>query len=266
MQDKDYININRTLWNKRTEHHVGSDFYDMKSFLAGKTSLKKIELALLGNISGKKILHLQCHFGQDTISLARMGASVTGVDLSDVSINKARELAKETNAGAEFICCDLYSLPLHLNKKFDLVFTSYGTIGWLPDLEAWAKIAVQFLKPGGEFIMVDFHPFLWMYDEHFNKIKYSYFNSGPIVETEVSTYADKAASIELQSVGWNHATSELLNNLIQAGLNITAYNEYDYSPYNCFNDLIEIETGKFQIAGLEKKLPMVYAITGRVLP
>src|SRR5689334_11832748 len=138
-QADNYLEINRQAWNARTEYHVHSAFYDMPGFLSGKTSLKEIETALLGEVSGISILHLQCHFGQDSISLSRMGAEVTGVDLSDLSIAKARELAETLGTQTKFICCDLYSLPEHLDQQFDMVFTTYGTIGWLPDLKRWAE-------------------------------------------------------------------------------------------------------------------------------
>ncbi|WP_341832519.1 class I SAM-dependent methyltransferase [Sphingobacterium thalpophilum] len=138
--EENYIAINKHSWNNRTDTHLKSDFYNLAGFLKGETSLNSIELALLGDISGKKILHLQCHFGQDTISLSRLGAKITGVDLSDKAIESAREIAKETNADVQFICCDLYELENHLDGQFDLVFTSYGTITWLPDLDKWGKI------------------------------------------------------------------------------------------------------------------------------
>src|SRR5690606_21841820 len=117
-----YIEINRQSWNNRTEAHLKSEFYDMEGFLQGKTSLNEIELNLLGDIQGKSILHLQCHFGQDTISLSRLGATATGVDLSDKAIESARKIAKDTHSDAEFICCDIYDLPNHLDEKFDIVF------------------------------------------------------------------------------------------------------------------------------------------------
>ena len=179
-----YIKKNKTLWNKRTDYHFNSEFYDVDNFINGKSSLNDIELDLLGDIKNKTILHLQCHFGQDTLSLARLGAIVTGVDLSDNAINKAKELAVKLNSNARFICCDVYDLPEHLKEKFDIVFTSYGTIGWLPDLNKWARLIADFLKPGGTFILVEFHPFLWIFDNDFNNVEYSYFKSEPIVELE----------------------------------------------------------------------------------
>jgi len=256
----DYINKNKDSWNKRTEYHINSDFYDMKGFLQGKTSLNQIELDLLGDVKNKSILHLQCHFGQDTLSLARMGAKATGVDLSDKAIEKAIEINKQLQLDAEFICCDVYDLPNHLNKKFDVVFTSYGTIGWLPDMDKWAKIVSTFLKPGGKFIFAEFHPVVWMFDENFIKIAYNYFNDGPLEETVTGTYADKDAPIEQETVFWNHGISEVVNSLIANDLEINKLNEYDYSPYDCFNQTEKIANRKFRIKHLNNNIPMVYSV------
>lgn len=258
--ENNYIEINRQSWNKRTEVHLKSAFYDLDNFLKGKSSLNDIELNLLGDIKGKSVLHLQCHFGQDSISLGRLGADVTGVDLSDKSIDSAKQLAKQTDSNAKFICCNIYDLPEHLNQKFDIVFTTYGTIGWLPDLDRWAKIISKFLKPGGKFVFAEFHPVVWMFDDYFEKIGYNYFNSGPIAETQTGTYADRDAELTLSGVSWNHGISEVLNSLINNGLEINSFDEYDYSPYNCFEKTVEFEPGKFRIKHLENKIPMVYSI------
>jgi 2-polyprenyl-3-methyl-5-hydroxy-6-metoxy-1,4-benzoquinol methylase len=147
-----YIDINRKSWNSKVPIHVDSAFYDVAGFKAGQSSLKEIELELLGDIKGKSVLHLQCHFGQDTISLSRLGATTTGVDLSDQAIDVAQKLAEEVGSDATFICCDIYDLPTHLDREFDIVFTSYGTIGWLPEMDKWAKIVSKYLKPGGKFV------------------------------------------------------------------------------------------------------------------
>ncbi|NBY39696.1 MAG: class I SAM-dependent methyltransferase [Flavobacteriia bacterium] len=261
--EQNYIDINRESWNNRTEIHVKSAFYDLDGFLKGNSSLNDIELSLLGDIKGKSVLHLQCHFGQDTISLSRLGAKVTGVDLSDIAIEKAKQIAKDTESNATFICCDIYDLPNHLNEKFDIVFTSYGTIGWIPDLDKWAKIASDFLRPNGQFVFVEFHPVVWMFDDDFEALAYRYFNSGAIVETEVGTYADKNADLKQSYVMWNHSISEVINNLIKHGLEIKSFDEFDYSPYNCFNKTIEFAPKKFRIKHLADKIPMVYAINAR---
>ena len=256
----DYLEINKTSWNNKTAIHLTSEFYDVEGFMKGNTSLNPIELALLGDVNGKNILHLQCHFGQDTLSLGRMGANVTGVDLSDKAIESAHELAKETGIHANFICCDLYDLPNLLDEKFDIVFTSYGTIGWLPDLDKWAEVVSRFLKPGGEFIFVEFHPVVWMFDNDFEKVGYNYFNTGPIIETYNGTYADKSANITQEYVMWNHGISEVLQSLIKNNLEIKSFEEFNYSPYNCFSHTIEFEPGKFRITTFGDKVPMVYSL------
>jgi 2-polyprenyl-3-methyl-5-hydroxy-6-metoxy-1,4-benzoquinol methylase len=259
-KENNYIEINRQSWNNRTDTHLKSEFYDLENFIKGKNSLNEIELKLLGNITGKKILHLQCHFGQDTISLNRLGANVTGVDFSDKAIESAKRIAKKINSNAKFICCDIYDLPNHLEEKFDIVFTSYGAIGWLPNLDKWANIISKFLKPTGQFVFVEFHPVVWMFDCNFEKIDYRYFNSGAIIETESGTYADPKADITQSYVMWNHSISEVLNSLIKNELEIKSLDEFDYSPYDCFNKTIEFEPKKFQIKHLGNKIPMVYSI------
>lgn len=259
-----YKDINRALWNSRTDVHVESEFYDVEGFLAGNTSLKEIELGLLGDIRGKKVLHLQCHFGQDTLSLARMGAEVTGADLSDRAIAYAKELAKRTGLEAEFVCCDIYDLPQHLEGQFDIVFTSYGTIGWLPDLDKWAGVVSHFLRPGGTFVFVEFHPVVWMFDDALEKVQYSYFNAAPIIETENGTYADKGADINNQSISWNHNLAEVLQSLIKSGIIVKDIREYDFSPYNIFPNSTETEPGRYRVAHMGNRLPLVYSVVGEL--
>lgn len=259
----EYLSTNKKLWNNKVDIHIASDFYDNDNFIKGKSSLNSIELDLLGDVTGKSILHLQCHFGQDTISLNRMGATTVGVDLSDKAINRAQELAQQTNSDATFICCDVYDLPNHLNEKFDIVFTSYGTIGWLPDMDKWAKTIAHFLKPEGKLVFVEFHPVVWMFDDNFKEIKYSYFNKEIIVEMEEGTYAEKDAPLQEKSISWNHDLGEVMNSLINAGLTIKNFNEYDYSPYNCFNETVEITDNQFRIKHLDNKIPMVYSIVAQ---
>jgi ubiquinone/menaquinone biosynthesis C-methylase UbiE len=260
MENTDYININKKTWNAKTDVHVTSEFYDNESFIKGKSTLNEIELQLLGDISGKKILHLQCHFGQDTMTFSRMGAIATGIDFSDKAIETAKELSSQLNLDTTFVCSDVYNLPNILNDTFDIVFTSYGTIGWLPNVNEWAKVVSHFLKPNGKFIMADFHPVVWMYDNDFEKVFYSYFNIEPIVEHETGTYADKNASIATKTISWNHSISDILNALISNGLVLNSFNEFNYSPYNCFNKTEEFEPNKFRINHFGNKIPMVYSI------
>lgn len=257
---KDYIQVNKALWNKWTTQHVESDFYNMEGFKAGKTSLQEIELELLRDISGLSLLHLQCHFGQDSLSLARMGAKVTGVDLSDTAIYEARKLNDELGLDARFINCDLYSLPEQLDEQFDIVFTTYGTIGWLPDLDEWAGVVDRFLKPGGKFIFAEFHPVVWMHNPEFTEIEYSYFKRAAIIEMENGSYANRQAPSKLECISWNHSIDEPITALLDRGLRLVSFKEYPFSPYKIFDSMVEYEKGRYHIKGLEDKVPLVYSL------
>ena len=261
MNTNNYIDLNKKSWNEKTESHFNSDFYNTPAFINGKNSLNDIELNLLGDLRGKKILHLQCHFGQDTLSLQRMGASVTGVDFSEAAIEKANLLNNQLGLNAQFICCDVFSLPEHLqNEQFDLVFTSYGTIGWLPDIAKWAEVVAHYLKPNGKFIFAEFHPLIWMYDNDFTKITYSYFKHDAIVETESGSYASRESGEPFTTITWNHSIGEVVSALVKQGLVIEDLQEYDYSPYNCFSFVEESAPGKFRIKGMHNFVPMVYSL------
>lgn len=255
-----YIAINKALWNAKTAYHVKSEFYGMDAFMAGRNTLHAIELGLLGDVKGKRVLHLQCHFGQDSLSLARMGAKVTGVDFSDEAIKTARDLNQQLGLDATFVCSDIYSLPKVLEGQYDIVFTSYGTVGWLPDMARWAAVVAHYVKPGGMFVIADFHPVVWMFSNDFGRVEYSYFNKEAIVETLEGTYADRKADLKQTEIGWNHNMAEIMQSLMDAGLQIDAFREFDTSPCNCFANMVSLETGGYQIAGMEGKLPMVYAL------
>jgi ubiquinone/menaquinone biosynthesis C-methylase UbiE len=259
----DYVTMNRTSWNALADIHVNSSFYDMEGFLEGNSSLREIELSLMEDLSGKELLHLQCHFGQDTFSLERLGAHVTGVDFSDRAIEHAQKIASPLQSGATFITCDIYDLPRNLDKTFDVVYTSYGTIGWLPDIKKWADIVARFLKPGGSFYFIEFHPVVWMFDNDFNQISYSYFHGDPIVEEEQGSYADRESDIRRKTVTWNHSLGEVVQAIIDSGLEIQTLKEYDFSPYNCLNGMVEVTPGRFIIEKIGSKIPLVYAMVAR---
>lgn len=261
MNNEQFFEANRELWNSRVSKHVSSDFYDVNTFRNGKTSLNPPELALLPGLNGKSLLHLQCHFGMDTLSLARMGAVVTGVDISDEAITAAEKLRDETGLKGRFIACNLYDLPQHLDEQFDFVFTSYGTIGWLPDLDRWAALISRYLKPGGRFIIADFHPVLWMFDEALENVKYHYFNK-EVIESEVSgSYAARESAVSQKEYGWNHSFGEIFSALLKNGLTITHFEEYPYSPYNCFQNLVQREDRMWVHKTHGEKLPMMYTLT-----
>lgn len=257
---ENYQSTNRDAWNKRVSTHLTSDFYDVEGWKEGKNSLNAIELELLGDVRGKSILHLQCHFGQDSLSLARMGADVVGVDLSDKSIAAARKLNNELGLNAKFIESDVLELDGKIDRQFDMVFTSYGTIGWLPNLDKWAKVIWHHLKPGGKLVFIEFHPVVWMFDDAFEKIEYRYFKDEPIIETNSETYTENTGLIEKTEVSWNHGLAEVFHALENNGLILKAFDEYDYSPYNCFAGMKKIDQRKFIIEKHGNKLPLVYSL------
>lgn len=261
--EENYLEPNRKAWNDKVSYHVDSEFYNQAAFLAGENTLNTIELDLLGDLSGKEILHLQCHFGQDTISMARMGARSVGVDFSDKAIAVARQAAESTGANARFVCSDVYQLPEVLEQSFDIVFTSYGTIGWLPDLDKWAAVVARYLKPNGRFVFAEFHPLVWIFDNDFEKVAYRYFKTDAIVENLEGTYADADAPLKNTTVSWNHSLSEVFGSLKKNGLTIEEFREFDYSPYECFPDMKKVGERKFQIEKFGDKLPMVYALSAR---
>jgi 2-polyprenyl-3-methyl-5-hydroxy-6-metoxy-1,4-benzoquinol methylase len=255
-----YFDANKNLWNQRTAVHKDSDFYNLAGFKAGESVLTSIELNEMGDVKGKSLLHLQCHFGMDTLSFSRMGAKCTGVDLSDDAIKLAQEINDELKLDAKFVCCNVLNTSEYIKEQFDIVFTSYGTIGWLPDLKPWAKMIAERMKPDGFFFIAEFHPVMWMFDDDFTHIKYAYENQEVIVTENEATYTDRNADIKGKEYSWNHSISEVLKALVGAGLKIEFFNEHMYSPYSCFRNTVETGAGKWHIKGMEGKLPMVYSL------
>ncbi len=260
MDSAEYLAVNLELWESRVDHHLASEFYALPAFREGASSLTEIELPLLGDLRGKDVVHLQCHFGQDSLSLARLGARITGIDFSPKAIAAARELAESLHLDAKFICADAYDAASVIPQPADMVFTTYGVLGWLPDIARWAKVVADCLKPGGELVLVEFHPAIWMFDNDFIRPTYSYFNREPIVETEEGTYADPAAPIRHTSIGWNHSIGEVFSALRNAGLDIVHLEEYDYSPYPAIGKSVSIGNKRWQINGMEGLMPMVYSL------
>ena len=262
----EYTETNRDHWNELASVNVKSDFYDVEGFKKGKLSLLPIEREELGDVTGKSLLHLQCHFGLDTLSWARLGAKVTGVDLSDKSIDLARTISKETGIDAEFICSDVYDLPNALDKQFDIVFTSYGVLLWMPDLNKWASVVSHFLKPGGTFYIVELHPFVNVFDVEKDvtelKVKYPYFHS-PIPDKWESdgSYADKDAALTHASYEWTHSMSDILNAMITAGLQIEFIHEFPYCCYQRFPFMEEYKDGLYHMTGdKEKMIPLMFSL------
>lgn len=241
---------NRETWNKKVAIHKKSDFYDLENFKKGNSSLNVFELDALGDVGGKSLLHLQCHFGQDTLSWQRMGAVSTGVDISDEAIKLARELNAELNLDAKFVCCNVLDTSTHISEKFDIVVTSYGTIGWLPDLRPWASMISERLKEGGVFYIADFHPIAWMYDYTVSPpvMKYGYQQKEAIYDEYEGTYTDDGGKkMVSKEYGWNHSHGELISSLAEVGLRIEYLKEHNLSPYDIFPGLVKNSEGLYEL-------------------
>lgn len=258
--NSDYFKTNKATWNQKVKVHAESDMYNLEAFKGGELSLMAYELEALGNVEGKTMLHLQCHFGQDTLSWSRLGAKCTGVDLSDEGINLAKSLNEELKLDAEFVCCNVLETSKYVNETFDIVFTSYGVIGWLPELESWGKMIAARLNKGGTFFITEFHPIVWMFDYLETKpvLKYGYMQDEVIYEEYEGTYANQNSKMVSKEYGWNHGLSEVINALTKAGLHIEYLKEFDESPYDVLPNLEKTESGMFVTK--DKLYPLIFTL------
>lgn len=260
MSNQEFFEVNKATWNEKVKVHSKSEMYDLEAFKNGKSSLMKYEVKALGDVKEKSLLHLQCHFGQDTLSWNRLGAKCVGVDISNEGIKLAQQLNEELHLDSEFVCCNVLETSKYVKDEFDIVFTSYGTIGWLPDLKTWGRMIAERLKSGGTFYIVEFHPIVWMFDYLDEKpiMKYSYNQEEAIYEEYEGTYANQLSKMVSKEYGWNHGLGEVVSALTEAGLHIDYLNEHDESPYNVLPDLIKTESGNYVTK--DKLYPLIFEI------
>jgi SAM-dependent methyltransferase len=268
MNHENYFDINQKRWNELVDINAKSKSYDLEGFKQGKTSLLPIEIEEVGNVSKKSLLHLQCHFGMDTLSWARLGAKVTGVDFSNKAIELARKLSNELEIPAEFIESNIYNVPSLLNKKFDIVFTSYGVLCWLPDLYKWAEIIGNFLKPGGIFYIIEGHPFGTLVDEHYQKrfkIGYNYFNQNkPLRFEDDMSYASTDKKIQNKDTyEWFHPMSEIINSLIIHGLELEFLHEFPFGFFQIHPDMQQRDDGYWEFQTFEFSISMLFSLRAK---
>jgi SAM-dependent methyltransferase len=262
-----YTEANRKHWDEVVPIHVASEMYDVAAFKAGKSKLKGIEVEELGDVRGKTLLHLQCHFGLDTLSWAREGAVVTGIDFSEPAIEAARALAGECAIDARFIVTPIYDLREVLDEQFDIVFTSYGALCWLPDIDRWAHVAAHFVKPGGTFYVAEFHPIMGIFDDRPDApdliVRYPYFApEQPLRWEGWGDYTDR--NIKLQNdvtYEWPHPTSEVLTALISAGLRIEFFHEFPHTSFAQVPSMMAFAPdGQYRLKDRDGSLPLTYSI------
>ncbi len=261
-----FLEANQRHWDECVPIHVRSDMYDVASFKAGESKLKPVELEELRGVRGKTMLHLQCHFGLDTLSWARdEGAIVTGIDFSEPAIEAARSLAAECAIDARFIVSSVYDLPDVLDEQFDIIFTSYGALCWLPDIERWAQVAAHFVKPGGTFYIAEFHPFAGIFDDAPGvtdlHVHYPYFPTNEPLRFEVDgTYAGTTKMEPHPTYEWPHPVSEVITALIGAGLRIEFFHEFAYTSFKFLPFMEPVDDKMLRLSKHDGSVPLVYSI------
>lgn len=269
-----YLRSNQAMWDVWARHHVPSPFYDVEGFKAGarrrRVGLDGLETRLVGDVTGRSLLHLQCHFGLDTLSWARRGATVTGVDFSGEAIGAARALAAEVGVPATFVQSDVYDLPSVLRGEFDIVFASHGVLCWLPDLERWVAVAAHFMRPGGLFCLIDGHPVPLLFDDTRDdrelRIAYPYFHPGgdagaPLRCERRGSYAAPDAPFDSVTYQWVHPLSEVVGAVLGAGLRLQSFEEYSYAAWAMLPWMVERPDGMWELPEGALSLPMMFSLT-----
>jgi 2-polyprenyl-3-methyl-5-hydroxy-6-metoxy-1,4-benzoquinol methylase len=258
---EDWRELNRAWWDERVPLHVRSELYDVEAFKAGEEQLRPFELALAGDVSGLRMVHLQCHFGEDTLAWARHGASIIGLDFSQPAVDTANELAGELGLDATFVCSDVYDAVDALEgEQFDLVYTGLGALNWLPDLGRWADVVTALIEPGGRVLLAEFHPFTWVFGDDVTTVENDYFSKAPFIWDDPGSYADLGATTQHNAtVEHQHALSEIITVLLQRGHQLQALEEYDHTLFPRFPSL-EQRDGTFRFAEGRPRLPMMFAL------
>jgi SAM-dependent methyltransferase len=259
----EYLQANRAIWDTWTTHDLTSDHHQAVEVVrAGGLTLRSIERNELGEVFGKTLLHLQCNMGADTLSWARLGAIASGVDFSQEAISVARRLADDLGLPARFIAADIYQLPQLLDERFDLVISTYGTIGFLPDLTRWAAVVARYVVDGGRFLLVDIHPLSLILQQKAKEgfagnlaVVRSYFTDGAPDEESVKT-----GEIASPLYTWRHSLGDVLSALAQAGLRIAALREYPYTFWRQFPVLRQDTDGWWRWPDGAPQVPMLYSL------
>jgi SAM-dependent methyltransferase len=264
-----YLEANRRNWNERAAIHRKDEtgFYGIETLLAGGNLLTPIERAEIGDITGLRIAHFQCHIGTDTLSLKRLGAAeIVGLDFSDAAIAHARALSHDTGLAAEFVTGSVFDAPALIGGGFDMVFTSWGTLCWLPDLGAWARAIAGVLKPGGRLYFADSHPLLALYEDDGEggiapQYDYGTARNAPQSFTGELTYTGSQEKLaNSQTYEWMHSISHVLNALIGADLRIDAVNEHHALPWQMFSIMVPGEDRLYRLPPGHVRLPLAWSV------
>jgi SAM-dependent methyltransferase len=265
----DYLVINKANWDDRAPVHAASGDYGFDRFIAEPEFLSgvvRFDRARLGDLTGARGVHLQCHIGTDTLSLARLGARMSGLDLSSASLAEARKLAERTGADIDYHEATAYdAVDVFGTESFDLVYTGIGALCWLPDVARWARVVADLLRPGGRLFIRDGHPMLWALDETTEQptLGYSYFEiEEPLVYSESGTYVETDAVItHTVTHSWNHGLGEIVTALLAAGLKLTQFVEHDSVPWEALpGHMVRDDAGEWRLSANPERLAASYTI------
>jgi SAM-dependent methyltransferase len=264
----EYFSDNLANWNDRVPIHAGPDGYGIAEFVADPQRLTDVvafDRAYLGDVSGRTLLHAQCHIGTDTLSWARLGASVTGIDFSAPALAVARDMAADLGVDARFIESDLYGSPAVVDEQFDIVYTGVGAINWLPDIERWAAVMATFTRPGGTFYMREGHPILWALDDvrHDGQlvVSFPYFETeSPLSWQEDTTYLGSGVLEHTMSHSWNHGIGEIISALLAAGFRLDLFEEHRFLEWLAVRHMVEVD-GRFMLPEPQRdRVPLMYSL------
>lgn len=259
--------LNRAMWDEKVPGHLRSEIYDVDGFKAGRLSLQRHEIEDLGDVAGKDLVHLQCHIGLDTLSWARLGARATGLDFSAASVEAAAALAGEVSLSTQFVVADVYDAPRALNAAYDIVYTGVGALCWLPDLDRWAAVVRELLRPGGELYLFEFHPVEWILDGDGQGgvgIAYDYFTPPEGWSGDSVSYADAGSpTLAKATVQWNHPLGEVVTALVAAGLRIESLRELDRSVLRRWDGMELTADGMYRMQPPAPALPLMYVLRAR---
>jgi SAM-dependent methyltransferase len=243
MTRDDWTAANRMCWDERVPIHVRSAFYDVDGFLAGATTLRPFERDEVGPVTGLDLVHLQCHFGLDTLSWAREGARVTGLDFSAPAIEAARELSVRAALEARWVVGDVHDAPGLLGgRAFDVVYTGLGAHNWLPDVRSWARMVASLLRPGGFLYLAEFHPFTDVFADDSLEVTYPYWHDEPLVWDDEGTYADlEAKTSRNRTFEWTHGLADVVTALLGADLRLELLTEHPFTLFERWPFLVREE-------------------------
>jgi len=263
------LEANRANWNERVGVHITSRFYDVEGWLRDAPLPPPEETDFVGDVHGRNLVHLQCHFGMDTLRWARAGAHVTGIDFSPEAVREATLLAQRAGLAGQsrFVCANVYDAPAALaGERFDVVYVSLGSLCWLPDVHEWGAVVAQLLKPGGRLFIHEVHPFITVFDDDGERVTYDYFADAhsPLVVDDDATYTDGARLSSTTTYEWIQSIESILHALLDNGLVLEAFREHDWTVFQQTPWLEAGGGGRYTISAGRPRVPLTFTIAARL--